>query len=244
MVRLGSASDLGRYDALYVAAHAHDVPLSCAGRLLSEAGRGLRILLVTLFDTGDGPRAADALPVDHHLLGFPDAPRRDGAYATFCSVTYGWAPADDELVPRLAALLEDLAHRIHARHVYAPLGVGGHADHRLAHEAAHRAFHDGAERDVFFYEDRPRWFTARCASGWARSGRGCRRRPSAPPAPRGPSGSWSGRSARRTCVPTREESANGCAAGARGSPSGGRRGPGGPARRWARGSNRCCTSRR
>jgi LmbE family N-acetylglucosaminyl deacetylase len=154
-VRLKDAASIERYDSLYVAAHAHDVPLSCAGRLLAEAGRGLRILLVTLFDPGDGPRAADALPVDHLPLGFPDAPRRDAAYCSFRTVTFGPTRMEDESVPRLAAPLEELGHRTHARHVYVPLGVGGHVDHRLAHDAALRAFSGGTERDVFLYEDRP-----------------------------------------------------------------------------------------
>src|SRR5262249_22263603 len=36
-------------DSLYVSPHHDDVPLSCAARLLADAARGLRILVVTVF---------------------------------------------------------------------------------------------------------------------------------------------------------------------------------------------------
>jgi len=70
-------------------------------------------------------------------------------------VLFEHCAADDSLLPELAARLDEIAHRTRARHVYLPLAVGGHADHRLAHEAGLRAVHPRASRDVFLYEERP-----------------------------------------------------------------------------------------
>ena len=154
-MRILNVETPGRYDCLYVSAHAHDAALSNAGRILGDSRRGLRILLVTLFDEGEGVRTVDALPVDHLLLGLPAAPRRSPAHRSFRSVLYGREEADDALLPQLAARLDEIGNRTRARHVFVPLAVGGHIDHRLAHEAALRVFHGGAERDVFLYEDRP-----------------------------------------------------------------------------------------
>ena len=57
-----------------------------------------------------------------------------------------------------AEALADARHRTRARQVYVPLGVGGHIDHRLAHDAALRAFDSGDGRNVFLYEERPEAF--------------------------------------------------------------------------------------
>lgn len=154
-MRISSVPDLDRYDCLYVAPHAHDAALSCAGRLLWEAQRGLRVLQLTLFDAGVGPRAADVLPADHLLLGLPDARHRVPAQASFHVLAQRRILEDEDGLPRLVALLQDVGQLTRARHIYVPLAVGGHVDHRLAHEAGLRAFEPGAERDVFLYEERP-----------------------------------------------------------------------------------------
>ena len=125
--------------------------MSCASRLLSEAERGLRVLLVTLF----GPEGAPPGGVDAFPLGLPEALRREPAYRSLRDVLYVCHPEDEGRVGEAAALLDEIGHRTKARHVYLPLGVGGHVDHRLAHEASARAFHTEAGRDVFFYEERP-----------------------------------------------------------------------------------------
>src|SRR5262249_3705353 len=77
------------------------------------------------------------------------------------SVLYGREADDDELLPALAARLDEIGNRTRARHVFVPLAVGGHIDHRLAHEAALRVYRGGAERDGFLYEDQPYAFVPR-----------------------------------------------------------------------------------
>src|SRR5258708_35086179 len=59
---------------------------------------------------------------------------------------------------RAVKLLADIGPRIRPRHLYAPLGVGGHVDHRLTYEAALRAFAGEPGRNLFFYEERPEAF--------------------------------------------------------------------------------------
>jgi LmbE family N-acetylglucosaminyl deacetylase len=58
----------------------------------------------------------------------------------------------------LARRLADLLPRLRPREVYVPLGVGGHVDHRICHEAALRVMQSGAGRNVFLYEERPESF--------------------------------------------------------------------------------------
>jgi LmbE family N-acetylglucosaminyl deacetylase len=154
-VRSPSLADTGRYDCIYVSPHAHDVPVSCAARILWEAGKGLRILVVTTCDSGAAPRTPVGLPVDHLRLGLRDATRRDPSHASFRSIAYDRRPLDDAAIAELAPLLEEIARRSRARHLYLPLAVGGHIDHRLVHEAALRVLHAVAGRDIFFYEERP-----------------------------------------------------------------------------------------
>ena len=77
------------------------------------------------------------------------------AGASFESLAFEPQADDEEWLVRAARLLADLEPRIRARQVYAPLGVGGHIDHRLTHEAALRAFTSGDGRNVYLYEERP-----------------------------------------------------------------------------------------
>jgi LmbE family N-acetylglucosaminyl deacetylase len=159
---------LDRYDSLYVSPHLDDVALSCVAKILSERARGLKILVLSLFgsrshvSSGSArPGAAQALArleVGLSSLGLPDAPSRSPYYASFRSLAYGSSPEDEVWVSQAARHLTDLAIRTRARHIYAPLGVGGHIDHRLGHEAALRAFHSEPGRNVFFYEERPEAF--------------------------------------------------------------------------------------
>jgi len=155
-------------DSLYVSPHADDVFLSCPARLLQEQARGASILLVTLFDdAGRAPEAAvpgrasflSRPGVQHLAVGLPAAPARDPAYATFRGLTQGRQAVDEDCLGRAVELLADIGHRTRAREVYAPLGVGQHIDHRLAHEASRGAFPPrGGGRNVFLYEERPEAF--------------------------------------------------------------------------------------
>jgi LmbE family N-acetylglucosaminyl deacetylase len=158
-----TVDDLGRLDrheVLYLSPWPHTALLSCAGGLLTHLQEGDRILVATVFD-----RDADAsepivtsaagIGVEHLALRLPEARRRSPGHARGESVLFGRQPEDDEMMSRVVELLAELSRRVQPRQVFAPLGVLGHIDHRLVHEAASAAFEVGAERDVFFYEERP-----------------------------------------------------------------------------------------
>ena len=145
-------------DSLYVSPHADDVLLSCPARILSEARRGLKLVVVTLFgEAGEWPKvgALEGASVQHVALRFPEARRRDVRYTSFREVTEGEVASDDPSLAEAAEVLTDLAHRTRASQVYVPLAVGSHLDHRIAHEASLRAFRSGDGRNVFLYEERP-----------------------------------------------------------------------------------------
>lgn len=149
-------------DSLYVSPHHDDVLLSCGARLLADAARGLRILVVTVFGEGAGtwPQVG-GLPgadVRRLSLGLPDARRRSDYYASFQALVEGRRADDDRWLKQLAQALGDIGHRSKASQVYVPLGVGSHIDHRLSHEACLRGFQSGDGRNVFLYEERPESF--------------------------------------------------------------------------------------
>lgn len=154
-------------DSVYFAPHANDLAVSCAGRLVHESRQGLKALVVTLFGPGlDGPfgpaqqaeersaRALVRLGVSHFAVEAPEARRRSALYTTYTGLLEARDVGDEAWAGQAADLLTEIGHRTKAKQVYAPLAVGGHIDHQLAHEAARVAF--GAEgRNVFLYEDRP-----------------------------------------------------------------------------------------
>jgi LmbE family N-acetylglucosaminyl deacetylase len=155
-------STLDGCDSLYVSPHGDDVLLSCAARLLSEREQGLRVGVVTVFGVGARHAAAasvfDRLGLRHLALGLPEASARQASYAAFEALTAETHPDDEGVVGVAAEALNDIGHRCRARQVYVPLGVGGHVDHRLCHEAALRSLESGEGRNVFLYEDRPEAF--------------------------------------------------------------------------------------
>jgi hypothetical protein len=158
-MRIGSLHSLGRYDCLFVSPHAGDSLLSCIGRMLWERNRGMRVLVLVVFaghsDDSHADEALDRLGFDEMRLDVPAAPRRHETYSSFAAVLHGQHASDDR---QLLSLREDLDHVLmhcQARHVYFPLGVGGHVDHRLVHEAGYQAMPEAPGREVFFYEDRP-----------------------------------------------------------------------------------------
>jgi LmbE family N-acetylglucosaminyl deacetylase len=154
-------------DSVYVGPHAHDLVLSCAGRLQHECRSGLKLLVVTLFGPGlDGPfgpeqraeeaaaRALVRLGAAHFYVELPEARRRSPLYSTYQGLLEARDVGDDAWAGQAAEVLTEIGHRTRAKQVYAPLAVGGHIDHQLAHEAARAAF-PGEGRNVFLYEDRP-----------------------------------------------------------------------------------------
>jgi LmbE family N-acetylglucosaminyl deacetylase len=85
----------------------------------------------------------------------PEAGARNRYYGSFRTMSYGRHPDDDLSAVRAIRILTEVADRTRPREVYVPLAVGGHIDHRLAHEAALTAFERREGRNVFLYEDRP-----------------------------------------------------------------------------------------
>lgn len=158
-MNLPSLETIGRFDALYLSPRAGDALLSCAARLHSDRGKGLTVLVLSIFEgpafRSSTPPAPDLLGSAVFALGLPGAARRHPAHASFASSCFERFADDELLRDRLAAILADLRIRVRPRHVYAPLGVGGHVDHRIVCEAATLAFGSEAGRNVFLYEDRP-----------------------------------------------------------------------------------------
>jgi LmbE family N-acetylglucosaminyl deacetylase len=149
-------------DSLYVSPHHDDVLLSCGARLMADAARGLRILVVTVFGESGRPwpevGALATADVRRTSLGLPDARRRSDYYSSFQALVEGRRDDDDPWVSKIAQALGEIAHRSKASQVYMPLGVGSHIDHRLSHEASLRGFQGGEGRNVFLYEERPEAF--------------------------------------------------------------------------------------
>jgi len=158
-MRIGSLHSLGRYDCLFVSPHAGDALLSCIGRMLWERDRGMRVLVLVVFagqsDGGHSDEALDRLGFDEMRLDLPSAPRRQDSYSSFAAVLHGRHPADERQLVSLREDLDRVLTHCQARHIYAPLAVGGHVDHRLVHEAGYHAMPEAPGREVFFYEDRP-----------------------------------------------------------------------------------------
>jgi LmbE family N-acetylglucosaminyl deacetylase len=154
---VASLDALGRYDCLFVSPHADDVAFSSPARLSWEVKRGQRVLVLALFETPDSPSsgaaAIEALGADFAAAGL--APARPRLPSDSLGALAFRDADDEELLVRTARLLADIEPRIRARQVYAPLGVGGHVDHSLTHEAALRAFSSGDGRNVYLYEERP-----------------------------------------------------------------------------------------
>ncbi|HEX4462388.1 MAG TPA: PIG-L family deacetylase [Polyangia bacterium] len=148
---------------LYLSPHADDVAFSAAGQVARDVAAGANVTLLTLFDAPDEAAFSDATA------------RRaeDEAFARAFGVTLVRAPFADAIVRRpryraprrlFAPLPADEAPLVDAvrallqshvdagcRTLVAPLGVGGHVDHQIAHAAARAVA--GAERR--FYEDAP-----------------------------------------------------------------------------------------
>ncbi len=151
---------------LYVSPHADDVAFSAAAELGRDVAAGADVTVLTLFEA----------PQDRGPASFSDrAARRaeDDAFARAFRVTVERAGWDDAIVrhrryrtpsrlfaplrPDEAPLVEVVRAALQAhvdggrREVVAPLGVGGHVDHQVAH-AACRAL---VGADVRYYEDAP-----------------------------------------------------------------------------------------
>lgn len=183
-----------RYHAVYVSPHLDDAVLSCGGGIAARVRRGESVLVATLA-AGDAPRdLSDLAQALHKQWGLgPDASARRAEDAHACrrlGADY-WHGALPDCIYRmdpgnrvpLYRTLAEVYARPHpadtafdawrdqirtlppADTVVAPLGVGGHVDHRLVRRAAE----DVHGKSLFYYEDFPyasRFLAVRRLIGW------------------------------------------------------------------------------
>jgi len=154
-------AELECYDSLFIAPHGDDVMLACPARLLGEAEKGRRVLVLALFEPVGGgknaPQAARDLGADYVAAGLLTAGERwDGR--SVLAGTGDRPPEDEDTLAEAAVLLAEVGARSRAIHVYAPLGLGFSVDHSLTYESAVRAFATEAGRNLFLYEERPEAF--------------------------------------------------------------------------------------
>jgi LmbE family N-acetylglucosaminyl deacetylase len=156
---LVAQSELVRYDNLYLSPHGDDAVLACAGRLRAERSRGERVLVLVLFESepGQAGQTLADLGVDVCVAGLPPAGSR-GGMTTYRSIAFERRAEDAEAFDGVMRILSDVGPRIRPRQLYVPLGVGGHIDHRLVHEASLQVLADEPGRNVFLYEERPEAF--------------------------------------------------------------------------------------
>jgi LmbE family N-acetylglucosaminyl deacetylase len=145
----------------YLSPHADDVAFSCAGSVALDVAAGRAVTLITAFLSGaaadvrrsEDEAAAKLLGCEYKCLDLPDAPQRPevrGSLDVFMSFGPQHLGITNEVVSRL------LWHIKAPAEVRAPLGVGGHVDHRIVHEAARAlAYHLGRGIKLSFYEDLP-----------------------------------------------------------------------------------------
>ena len=141
---------------LYVSPHADDVAFSAAAQLARDVAAGARATLLTLFEPpeperrGEDEAFARAAGVELVRGEWPDAIVRRRRYRSPAQL---FAPMRADEAPLVEAVRATLQARVDAgaRRVVAPLGVGGHVDHQMAH-AACRAL---VGADVAYYEDTP-----------------------------------------------------------------------------------------
>jgi LmbE family N-acetylglucosaminyl deacetylase len=148
-------------DSLYLSPHAEDVPLACPARLAADAAAGRRALLLVAFGAAPEGEAAAVLSrmgAEVFTAALAPAAVRDPAFRSYRALAGSSRPEDAGVVDALATLLASMLRRLKPRDLYLPLAVGGHVDHRLAHEAALQVVTAGAGRDVFLYEERPEAF--------------------------------------------------------------------------------------
>lgn len=179
-----------RYAHIYLSPHLDDAALSCGGSIAALTARGAKVLVVTICTAApfaDAPGAAaqalhahtpgspeetvaarlredrlamQRLGADFHWANELDAIYRGALYASAAAL-FAAPAAGDPLRTALGAFVERVQRQAPAAAVYAPLGVGGHVDHVIAHDCVRDAY--GAR--ALFYEDLPYAIAPRLLSG-------------------------------------------------------------------------------
>lgn len=170
--------DGASFDSVYLSPHLDDAALSCGGRIHQQTRSGQCVAVVTIFagDLDDDPsnrvlrevydrmalRPSEAMAIRRRedieaclRLGaeavhwdFPEALGRHPDLESLAALFEDAPASDDALVQDLAERLAELGDDVE---IVAPLGLGGHIDHRVVRRAASKAF--GGR--VRFYEDFP-----------------------------------------------------------------------------------------
>ncbi len=155
-----------RHAHVFLSPHADDIAFSCAGHLASQLAASpdrpaADVVLVTVFLSGpqaetrrrEDEKAAQLLGCQYRCLELPDAldrPEVRGSLDLFMPFGPPHLGITNEVLSRLLPWLP------RSTTLYAPLGVGGHIDHRITHEAARAmAYQVGPTLRLAFYEDLP-----------------------------------------------------------------------------------------
>jgi LmbE family N-acetylglucosaminyl deacetylase len=156
-------------DVVYISPHADDVAFSAAAQVARDVAAGSRVGVLTLFEMPAKPGAifgdrttrsdedavyAALAGVEPIRAGFQDAVVRNQRYRNPHQLLAPLAEDERPLVEAVRAKLEAVV-RAGCRRVVAPLGIGEHVDHQIAHEAARSL--SGPE--LAFYEDTPHVLT-------------------------------------------------------------------------------------
>src|SRR5574341_1410638 len=118
-MRLSFVEGLGRYDSVYVSAHPLDALLSCSVRLLSERGKGLRVLALTIYEATED-RTAHAEEAAQRRLGLDlvslgmTASDPGGAQVSVDPADGGDEDEFSIRLGRLAHALDDVSYRTKA----------------------------------------------------------------------------------------------------------------------------------
>ena len=164
--------------ALFLSPHLDDVAFSCGGTVARLAAAGWRCVVATAFtrsmpnptgfalacqtDKGipadvdymavrraEDAEAAAALGAEAWWLDFPEAPHR--GYGSAEELFAGMKPGDD-IHESLTHRLEEFWEEVRPDWVFAPLGLGDHADHlQLIHSVCEFVSGD----DTIWYRDAP-----------------------------------------------------------------------------------------
>jgi LmbE family N-acetylglucosaminyl deacetylase len=147
-------------DVIFLSPHADDVAFSCPNTVHDLVTAGKKVAVVTVFEAdangpfADAPRRrtedktfAEAFGVTGVSVGLRDAIVRHARYKKLTALFSQPLAEDEALIDRVDAAIAPLMDE-HTQ-LWAPLGVGGHVDHRLTHQFG-RAL--GA---THFYEDMP-----------------------------------------------------------------------------------------
>jgi LmbE family N-acetylglucosaminyl deacetylase len=177
--------------SLFLSPHFDDVALSCGG-IAALAARSGSARVVTVFagqppavltsfarfqharwgaggDAVDLRRAEDAaameaLGASPTWLDFPDAIYRGDLYLADADLFGPVKPRDAETAAAVQDTLAGLFDSLNPTKVYAPLGIGGHVDHRLTRDTSIACARAGCE--IYLYEDLPYAANAGAVERW------------------------------------------------------------------------------